>query len=145
MPFYNSGVTELIASIEELAQVPSDVLDKMLHAQADVVEPAIKKKGLAYGVHRTGVTLASIKRGRPYDHGAGRAMTVAPRGNNARGDRNAEVAFINEYGRRSGKNKKGVYQGEQKARPFFRDATEDSADEAVNAAADVYDAWLKNL
>lgn len=128
-----SGAAELQLSHEQLAALPDSLLDGMLDAEADVVERAQKAKGRAYGVHRTGVTLASITRGKKRKTKDGRAVDVAPQGTNVRGTRNAEVAFLNEYGV-PGKN--------IAPRPFIRDANEECADEAVAAAEKVYDDYL---
>lgn len=128
-----SGAAELQLSHEQLASLPDSVLDAMLDAEAEVVERAQKKKGEAYGVHRTGVTLASIKRGKKLKTKDGRAVNIAPQGKNARGNRNAEVAFLNEY---------GVPKRNIAPRPFIRDANEEAADEAVSAAEKVYDDYL---
>ena len=127
------GLAEFSLSMEELRALPAAVLDEMLAAQADVIEPAQKRTGLAYGVHRTGVTLASIRRGRPQRTKDGKAIFITPQGKNADGNRNAEVAFINEFGKRG-----------QAPRPFIRNANESHADEAVDAAARKYDLWLKS-
>lgn len=125
------GLDGFCLSLEELAGLPETVQDEMLNAAADVVESAQRRKGAAYGVHRTGVTLASIRRGKPKRRKGGRAIYVTPQGVNADGNRNAEVAFINEFGKHG-----------QAPRPFIRDANEESADEAVQAAEKVYGDWL---
>ena len=125
------GISAFAISMEELAELPDKLLDEMLHAEADIIEPAQKEKGLAYGVHRTGVTLGSIDRGEPKKTKDGKAIYIYPDGVNADGNRNAEVAFINEFGKHG-----------QAPRPFIRDANEEHADEATEAAAKVYDGWL---
>jgi len=118
-------------SMEELQDIPDSVLKDMLEAQADVIEPAQKRKGRDYGVHRTGVTLGSIKRDKPRRTKDGGVISISLQGRNARGNTNAEVAFINEFGKRG-----------QPPRPFIRDATEENADKASDAAANVYGDWL---
>ena len=122
-----SGAAELQLSHEQLAGLPDTVLE------AEVVERAQKAKGRAYGVYRTGMTLESIKRGKKRKTKDGRAVDVAPQGKNARGNRNAEVAYLNEYGV-PGKN--------IAPRPFIRDANEECADEAVEKANQVFDNYL---
>lgn len=126
-----SGLDSFQLSMEELANLPDSVLDEMLLASAQVVEYAQKRKGRAYGVHRTGVTLSALTHGKAKRAKEGRVIHVYPRGRNADGNSNAEVAFINEYGKRG-----------QPARPFIRDANEESADEAVDRAEAVYHSWL---
>lgn len=127
-----SGLDELILSMTEIAEIPNSVQDEMLNAQADVAVKAQKSKAQAYGIHRTGVTLGSIKKGKPKAGKDGRMIIVQPKGKNADGNRNAEVAFVNEYGKRG-----------QTARPFIRDANEQSAAEATEAARKIYNNWLK--
>lgn len=127
------GIDDLELSMSEISAIPETVQDEMLNAQAAVVERAQKSKGEAYGVHRTGVTLSKIKRTKPKSGKNGRGLYVYPQGKNADGNRNAEVAFINEFG------KKG-----QSARPFINDANETSEAETTKAAFDVYDKWLKS-
>jgi HK97 gp10 family phage protein len=127
------GIDDLMLSMAEIAAVPEDIQDEMLNAQANIVERAQKSKGSAYGVHRTGVTLGSIKRTRIKRGKDGRGLYVYPQGKNADGNRNAEVAFINEFGKRG-----------QSARPFINDANETSAAETTQAAFAVYDKWLKS-
>jgi len=131
-----SGIAEFGVSMAEIAEIPDSVLDGMLTAQADVIEPAQRAKGRSYGVHLTGVTLASIKRSAVKRGKDGKYIIIMPQGTNADGNRNAEVAFVNEYGKRG-----------QAPRPFIRDANETSSDQAAEAAAKKYDQWLnsKNL
>lgn len=128
-----NGLAEFSLSLEELAELPDSLMDEMLNAEADIIVSAQKEKGRAYGVYRTGVTLSSIKKGKPKITNDGKSIYVTPMGKNADGNRNAEVAFINEFG------KKG-----QAPRPFIRDANESKAEEAVEAASKVYDEWLKS-
>lgn len=134
--FKVEGLGELSAALEDMAMLPDEVLDGMLYAEADVVEPAIKAKALAYGVNDTGKLVNSIKRGKVKRSADGRTLSVSAQGSRTRGGittRNSEIAFLNEYGKRN-----------VPARPFMRDATEESADEAVQAAERVYDEYLKS-
>lgn len=117
--------------------MPDDVIDAILDAQADVVVSAQQAKARAYGVHRTGLLIKSIKKGSTKRAKDGsRTLFVAPHGSRKRGKTtttNAEIAFLNEYGKR------GV-----KARPFMRDANEESAEATTAAGRAVYDAWLES-
>lgn len=131
-----SGLDDLMLSMQELAEIPDEVQDEMLNAQADVVVLAQKQQGAVYRVEDTGMTLRSIKKGRIKLYKGQRVIYVTPSGTRKRGKkriRNAEVAFINEYGKRG-----------QKARPFIREGNERSAAEATQAALQVYDRWLKS-
>ena len=89
------------------------------------------------GVEDTGLTIRAIKKGKvKIKKDGSRVIYIYPSGTRERGEkriRNAEIAFINEFG------KKG-----QKARPFVRTANEKSAEATTQAAADVYDRFLKS-
>lgn len=131
------GLDELELSLEELAKLPSGVQDEMLRASADVVTEAQQRKADAYGIRDTGMMIESIGSGRPGPYPDGRKIDVWPKGTRRNGKktkRNAEIAYIAEYGREK-----------QPARPFMRDANEECASEATEAAGAVYDAWLRSI
>lgn len=131
-----SGLDELMLSMEEIAQIPDEVQDAMLNAQADVVTAAQKARARAYGVQDTGLVISSIKKGKPKRKKGVRVIYITPSGTRRRGKqtvRNAEIAFINEYGDRR-----------QRARPFIRDANEACAEATTQAGFEVYDKWLKS-
>ena len=131
-----SGLDELMLSMEEISQIPDEVQDAMLNAQADVVTAAQKAKARAYGVQDTGLVISSIKKGKPKRKKGVRVIYITPSGTRRRGKqmvRNAEIAFINEYGTKR-----------QRARPFVRDANEASAEATTQAGFEVYDKWLKS-
>ena len=130
--FSAKGIEGLELSMREIAEIPADVQDEILNAQADVIVEAQKSRGRTYGVERTGMTLDSIKKGRPKLKYGSRVVYVTPTGTNKDGNRHAEVAFVNNYGKRT-----------QKARPFITDANEMSAEQTTAAGAAVYDEWLK--
>lgn len=131
--FECEGLDDLALSMAEIAEIPDAIQDDMLNAQADIVVRAQEKTGRALGVQRTGVTLSAIKKAKPKKSKNGRSILVRFTGKNADGNRNAEVAFLNEFGKKS-----------QAARPFIRVANETAADEAVRASLNVYDNWLKS-
>lgn len=133
-----SGLDGLIDDLDELARLPDSVTDQMLNAEADVIAAAQQAETAKQwkGPYWTGTTARSIKKGKVKKTGLDKSITVAPKGTNKRGTRNAEVAFINEYG------KKG-----QPGRPAIRTANEQKEKEAVEAGEKVYHAYLdgKNL
>lgn len=133
-----TGLDELILSMQEIAQIPDDVVDDILNAQADVTVEAQKAAGRQLGVEApgSGLTLRSIKKGRVKLRKGQRVLYITPTGSRKRGKtrtRNTEIAFINEFG------KKG-----QKARPFIKLGNEKSAEAATAAGFRVYDRWLKS-
>lgn len=135
--FSFDGVGDLMLSMQQIAEIPEDVQAEMLNTEADIVLNAIKAKGEAYGVHRTGETLAHIRKGKvKRDKDGNLCVYITFNGKNAKGTRYAEIAFINNYGKKN-----------QAARPFFTDGIAASEDQAAKKADAVYDEWLqsKNL
>lgn len=128
-----SGLDGLLLSMEQAAEIPDGIAREMLEAEAAVVEEAQIAQGVTMGVYRTGQTLYSIRKGKMKKGRSGeRLIYVTPAGKNDKGERNAAVAFVNEYGKRG-----------QAARPFIRIATEAAATPAVEEAEKIYDRWLK--
>lgn len=130
------GLESLELSMKEIAEIPDSVKDEMLQAEAAVLVPVMRAKAQAYGLKDTGLMIDSIKPGKPKKTKTGRALYVTPQGKRRRGKqntRNAEIAFIGEYGTKK-----------IKARPFMRDAAAAAAEQVEQAAFGVYDAWLKS-
>lgn len=130
------GLDDLISDLGSLAELPDSVVDEMLKAEADVIEPEQHRTAKSMGVYRTGVTEGSIKRTAVKAGKDGRYLSIYPQGKNADGNSNAEVAFVNEFGKRG-----------QPARPFIDTANKNKTDQAVDAAEKVYNAFVdgKNL
>lgn len=129
-----SGLDDLILSLQDVAQLPEDVQDEMLNAQADVVLRA--QQAEAQAIKDTGQTARSLKKGKPKTKKGVRSISITFSGSRKRGNtvtRNAEIAFINEYG------KHGV-----PARNFIRKANDQSAVASTQAAAAVYDKYLQS-
>lgn len=133
-----NGVDELMLSLQEIADIPDDVAAAMLDAEAQVVEEYQMgaAKTMLAGPYSTGQTAMSIRRGKMRRGKNGtRAVYVSPKGVNDKGERNAAVAFINEYGL----PRRGI-----PPRPFIATANAAAADPAVKAAEEVYDEFLKS-
>jgi len=130
------GLENLIDDLSSLAQIPDTVIDDILTAQADVIEPEQRKMAKSMGVYRTGVTKGSIKRTKIKIGKDGKYLDIYPQGKNTAGNTNAEVAFVNEFGKKN-----------QPARPFIRTANENKTDQAVEQARKVLDTFIssKNL
>lgn len=132
------GLDALMLSFSEIAEIPEDVQDEILNAQADIAVPAQQAKARAYGVSDTGLTAESIRKTKPKrDKNGAPYVHVYPQGSRTRGrgkkTRNAEIAFVNEYGVRG-----------RAPRPFIRDANAACEEKIVQAAAEVHDKWLKS-
>lgn len=137
--FRCDGLDALMLSMREIAEIPDAVVDEMLHAGADVVVRAQQRKIHQYRIFDTGTTQRSIKKGKVKLKKGQRVLYITPVGSRKRGNtvtRNAEVLFVNEYGKRG-----------KQARPAIRDANEECAESTTAAQAKVYDEWLtsKNL
>lgn len=133
--FECNDLAGLIMDLEELANMPDSVITDILNAEADIIVDAQKASARSMGVEDSGLTVSSIKKGKPKTTSKGKAIYVYPQGSRKRGNkttRNAEIAFINEFGKHG-----------QPARPFINTANEKGADKAVNAALKVYDDYLK--
>ncbi len=131
--FSVDGLDDLALSLSEISEIPEDIQDEILNAQADILIPQIQERGRGYGVERSGMTLRSIKKGKAKKGKNGRVLVVAPRGRNKKKVSYSEIAFLNNYGSRK-----------QSARPFFTDAVAVSEQTMHKAAERVYDRWLKS-
>ena len=134
--FEINGLDAFMDDFADLENIPDDVVAEMLFAGAEVVEREQKATGSAMGVDATGTTVESIGFDRKLTKAkAGRSVYVYPKGTRKDGNkrRNAEVGFINEYGK-----------GGQPARQFIRMANEKAAPAATDAEERVYNKYLDN-
>lgn len=115
--FKINGLDSLINDLSALAALPDSVAEDMLNAGADIIEAEQHKTAKSMGVYDTGVTEGSIKKTKVKKTATGKSIDIFPQGVNSDGNRNAEVAFINEFGKSGKHGKKG-----QPARPFIRTA-----------------------
>lgn len=118
--------------------IPGDTMNKMLHAAADVAVKAQQRTAgeMLNGKYATGDLAKSIRKGRITRIRDGKAIKIIFSGTRRRGKStvsNAEIAFVNEFGKRG-----------QAPRPFIKTANEQCEEEAIAAAADVYDKWLES-
>lgn len=125
--------------LQDFEEIPDSVLDEMLVEGAEVVAEEQKKTaqsmlgGRGYG---TGLTASSVKVKKPKRRKGGREISITFNGtrpNGRKSKRNAEVAFINEYG-----------TSRQPAQQFIRIANETAADEALGRQEAIYDDWLNS-
>ena len=132
------------SKFQEYAEdIPLDVMDEMLTEEANVVEPQIREnaKTMLKGKYWTGTTALKLTRKPPHTwtgkRGNGqRQIALTFKGvrkdkYHPKGTRNAEIAFVNEYGARN-----------IPARPFIQKGIEAKEEEAFNKAEAVFDQWL---
>lgn len=135
-----TGFDELLDAFTRIGDVPGEVLDKTLTAMETVAAEKIKASGESMGVRDQNPEdnvhiLDRIKMNRPKRTDTGGYADVTFSGSRTRigrSTRNAEIAFINEYGKRS-----------QQARPFVGQAMEQNADAIANAGAEVLLEWTE--
>lgn len=122
--------------------IPNDVMNKMLHAAADVAVEAQKKTATSMldKGYSTGQLAKSIGKGRIKRTKDGKSISIVFKGSRKRGRRkihttsNSEIAFLNEFGARG-----------KPGRPFIQTANAQCEEAAVEAAAKVYDKWLDSM
>ena len=134
-----SGFDEVDRMLHNLAEIPAGVKTQALTAMAEVGEGAVRATGLVMGVRDPDSSVHIL------DHIAhskikltenGGKTSVTFRGSRRRGNtttRNAEIAFVNEYGRRG-----------QPARPFIRQTAEQYGDAIADAGEKIIGTWFEN-
>ena len=140
-----NGIDGLMDDLAALAALPDSVVEGILDAEADVIVNAqreeIKKQWNGPKSYSTGMSAESITKGKAKKDRDGRSLSVYPQGTRKRGGRstrNAEIAFINEY---------GAPGRHIAARPAIDTANKKKEKEAGDAGERVYNAYLdsKNL
>ncbi len=132
------GLDGLMDDLEALAALPDQVAEDMLNAGADVLVPAQRAEieSRWRGPWSEGISAKSVKKGKVKKGRSGHSISVYPQGTRKRGDkqvRNAEIAFINEYGAPG----QGIA-----ARPAINTANKKKEKEVVEAEEKVYHAYL---
>jgi hypothetical protein len=133
--FAVSGMDELGDIFKNLAAIPDETIWAMLDAEADVVVAAQRRTAAAMlaGPYNKGAVKSAIRKGKIKRTKGVYRQHITFNGKQ-HGRPLGEIAFVNEFGKRG-----------QGARPFVKTANEECADEAVNAAGDVYDNWIESL
>lgn len=139
--FTIDGLDDLIAAFGKSSDVPDNVKKNALVAMAQVAESREKSVGEAKGVRdpKSNVhVLDSFKIKAPKLTDDGGSVDITFEGTRTRGNtttRNAEIAFINEYGA----NDKGIT-----AKQFISTALKEAEDDINNAGADIIHNWVEN-
>lgn len=139
--FTIDGLDDIIAAFEKGSDVPDDVKKTALVAMAEVAQKKEKSVGEAMGIRDSKSSvhvLDSFKINAPKLKDDGGSIDITFSGSRTRGNtntRNAEIAFINEYGA----NNKGI-----PARPFISTALAEAGDDINDAGADIIHNWIEN-
>ena len=133
-----NGLDALSDDFAALARLPDSVVEGILEAEAGVILPAqraeIEKQWT--GPHSLGISSKSVKKGKVKKDRDGRSLSIYPQGTRKRGKkstRNAEIAFINEY---------GAPGRHIAARPAIDAANKKKEKEAIDAGERVYNQFL---
>lgn len=130
------GFADLDEMFRKLGDVPFDVTARALDAMAEEGERAVRTTGAAMGVRDAESDthiLDHVTHSRPRQTDDGGKTAVTFSGSRTRGKtktRNAEIAFVNEYGKKN-----------QAARPFIRQAAEQYADQIAAPGEQVLGDW----
>ena len=133
------GMDDLSAAFGRLQDVPPDVKTRALNEMADVAAAGIRRSGEAMGVRDPESEvhiLDKIAKAKPKLSSTGGSQDITFSGTRRRGHtttRNAEIAFINEYGKRG-----------QPARPFIGQAMTANEEKIAAAGGDVLGDWIEN-
>ena len=134
-----TGFEDLEDAFRRISEIPFDVTAEALDAMAAVAADAIRSTGESMGVRDPESDvhiLDRIKPRKPKKTTEGGYEMISFTGTRRRGNtttRNAEIAFVNEYG------KKG-----QPARPFIGTAMNRNADKIQDQAEKVIGDWIEN-
>jgi hypothetical protein len=129
--FEITGFNETLFAMETIAKIPDSVMRNMMEAVADIVLEAQKRTAstMLQGPYYKGGVVGGLDKGRFERTADGAEHYVMFKGTQ-HGTRIAEIAFINEYGKKN-----------QPARPFIKTANEQAAGEATEAAAKILHDW----
>ena len=132
--FYVDGLEDFTKSLDGLAELPDEVVDKMLDAQGDIVVAAQKRTAstMLRGPYYQGGVAEAVSKGRFHKTRDGKWLEVVFKGTQ-HGEPLARIAYINEYGKVN-----------QPARPFITTAIEQCAGDAAKKAETVYNDYLKS-
>ena len=135
-----NGFDDLTISLEALIEGGEDLAQDMLEAEADIVEAKQKSVGRTMGVYdeSSGSSIHVVNKvthGKMQNKDDEYRMFVYPQGSRTRANTtstNSEIGFINEYGKTG-----------QAARPWITTANSQCEEQALDAAEDVYNKYLK--
>jgi len=151
--FDTTGLDELLADMKRLGELSGDTADKMLMAGAEAVKEEWRKSAEKHRLRDTGDMIESIGFPRqPKTAGGIRTIDIYPQGKDRKGVRNAEKAFILNYGtqgtnsdnarRKRGKVDKRKGAGIP-ATHWVDDADKASGEPVMEAMGKIWDEHLK--
>ena len=133
------GFESLDDAFNRIADIPFEVTSEALTKMAGVAADKIKSSGESMGVRDPESNvhiLDKIKPGKPKQTAGGGYCAINFSGTRTRGKtktRNAEIAFVNEYGKRG-----------QDARPFIKTAMTGSEEAIAKPGEEVIGDWIEH-
>lgn len=134
-----NGFEDLWDAYNRISDIPDSVTEEALDEMAKIAEAEIRRTGESMGVRDPESDvhiLDKLKRKKPKITPEGGYSIITFTGKRHRGKkdtRNAEIAFVNEYGSRK-----------FKARPFIGTAIAKAEDKIVKPGIDVVGDWIEN-
>lgn len=145
------GLDDLLKDLTALGSLPDVVAEETMNAGADVIvcvqRDEIRKQWS--GPYSEGISSQCIKKGKVTKTKDGHKILISPRDTRRRGRhtvRNAEIAFLNEYGSSGkGRDKSHKKRSDPKRilpRPAIRIANEKAESSVIQAMEKVRDTYL---
>ena len=137
--FSVSGIDELNAAFGRIADIPWSVTEEALNGMADVAAAKVREQGVAMGVRdpESDVhildTISPVKAKKDDDGGHQDITFAGKRTRHGKQTRNAEIAFINEFGKEG-----------QPARPFVGTGMAKNEEAITAPGARVIGDWIEN-
>lgn len=124
--FSTDGIDQIAAEMAWMGEAAGEVADEMLLAGAEEVERAWKETAERHGYRETGDMIESIRADKAPKSDANdvRRISVYPRGEDRKGVRNAEKAFLLHYGTSKIHGSHWVDEADQDAGPMVQDVFE---------------------
>lgn len=124
--FSTDGIDQIAAEMAWMGEAAGEVADEMLLAGAEEVKRAWKETAERHGYRETGDMIESIRADKAPKSDANdvRRINVYPRGEDRKGVRNAEKAYVLHYGTSKIHGSHWVDEADQDAGPMVQDVFE---------------------
>lgn len=124
--FSTDGIDQIAAEMAWMGEAAGEVADEMLLAGAEEVKRVWKETAERHGYRETGDMIESIRADKAPKSDANdvRRINVYPRGEDRKGVRNAEKAYVLHYGTSKIHGSHWVDEADQDADPMVQDVFE---------------------
>ena len=125
--FSTDGIDSIAEEMAWMGEAAGETADEMLLAGAEEVKRAWQETAERHGYRETGDMIESIRADKAPKSDANdvRRISVYPRGEDRKGVRNAEKAFLLHYGTSRIRGSHWIEEAEQKALPTVQQVFED--------------------